>query len=163
MLSQADIQSARRTILLDWGFEEFENYTKELGFAVDLQNDLGLEESGLVDFFDQDKETAAKAVAEALELLVSELNEFSELRFTAENTLHSLEHYWLFNASYDLALSLWSFEDNAYDSFRMNGHSFEDSEAAAEIVNKQLTQLDSTGKSNTIIEAIFVKLRSPGL
>ncbi|MFM1926625.1 MAG: hypothetical protein RLZ06_201 [Actinomycetota bacterium] len=163
MLSNSEIQSARRTILLDWGFDEFQHYNKELGFDVDFENDLGFEESGLVEFLKHDKEAASKAVSEALGMLLSSLEEYPELKLSAVVTLHGFTHYWLFNASYDLALSLWAFEENAYDSFRMNGLSFEDSEAAAEIVDKQLTLLDTSGQSTKIVEAIFVKLSSPGL
>jgi hypothetical protein len=163
MLSDTEIQSARRTILLDWGHKGFEHYNKELGFDVDFESDLGFEESELAEFLKKDKELAGRAVAEALETLVGYFTEYPELKFAAENTLRTLEHYWLFNTSYDLALGLWTFEENAYDSFRMNGHSFEDSEAAAEVVNQQLTQLDAAGQSTKIIEAVFVKLSSPGL
>jgi hypothetical protein len=163
MLSDSEVQSARRTILLDWGPKEFEHYNKELGFEVDFENDLGFEESELVEFLKKDKELAGKTVAEALEILVSYLVEYPELRFAAENTLRTLEHYWLFNTSYDLELGLWTFEENAYDSFRDVGNSFEDSEAAAEVVKQQLTQLDAAGQSTKIIEAIFRKLSSPGL
>jgi hypothetical protein len=163
MLTDTEIQSARRTILLDWGQKGFEHYNKELGFDVDFENDLGFEESELVEFFKKDKELAADVVAEALKMLVDYFKEYPELQFAAKETLRSLENYWLFNTSYSLVHGLWAFEENAYDSFRMNGYSFEDSEAAAEVVNQQLTQLDAEGQSNKIVEAVFVKLLSPGL
>ena len=155
--NELPLQKARLNIALAWGKEGVAHYKDELGFDFDYERDTGLREIELWSASKSEVEKAYSAVNEAVSTLMEALLGYETLSHTTNFYFESLKDYWLMNFTFEenLEMALDSIVVEAYDSFRMNGWPFEESEMKAELCEKEADSFLADGENEKLFERII--------
>ena len=156
-IKELQLRKARLNIALVWGEEGLAHYKDELGFDFEYERDTGLSEIELWASSMSEIEKAHNAINKAVSKLMEELLSFETLSHTTNFYFRSLKEYWLMNFTFEenLEMALDSIVVEAYDSFRMNGRTFEESETKAEMCEKEAELFLADGKNQDLFDQLI--------
>lgn len=156
-IKELQLKKARLNIALAWGKEGVAHYKDELGFDFEFERDTGLKEVDLWSASKAEIRIADNAVQEAVSALLEALNRFEVLTHTTNFYFASLKEYWLMNFTFEenLEMALDSIVVEAYDSFRMNGRTFEESETLAELCEKEAESFLADDKNQDLFDQLI--------
>lgn len=157
LIDELIVKKARKNVALAWGIEGVLTYKDELGFDFEYERDTGLRENELWSSSEADLKKAHKSVREAVSLLMETLKSYEILSHATNFYFESHKEYWLMNFTYefDLEMALDSIVNEAYDSYRMNGRTFEESELNAELCEKEAESFLAEEKNKNLFKEII--------
>lgn len=160
MATEINLNKARLNVALVWGKDGISHYRDELGFEFEFLEHTGETEEALWGSSKSVLKQAYRSVQTALDVLDNALAEYPHLAHATNFYLSTLKEYWLMNLTFDGCFdsALDSIVEDAYDSFRMRGATFEESEAKAELCEKESEQFLSEHNAGVLFERIIISL-----